>query len=459
VAGHGLPPERVRDVLGYLAAGLNPMQAARAAGVSKSVVYRLDQAVSGVSRLAVKRQAAARRAAERAASPGRGLPPERVRLLADQLAAGLNPMQAAAAAGVSTSSAYRLHHKMGGVYRPPAVIYSDRYLNREERYELARLREAGLSMRAIAARMRRAPSTISRELARNTGPRTGAYQPEQAHRLAWQRQRRPKPSRLSGHPALRGQVQQLLDRRYSPEQVSGRLTVLYPDDPAMRVSHETIYQSIYVYPRGQLRRELKACLRTGRDVRRRRGRREIRGRIIDAVPIGARPAEVAGRLVPGHHEGDLIMGSKASNSAVGTIVERTTGYLTLLPLPGGHDAASVADAIIAQLSALPPWFAKTLTWDRGTELAQHKRITAQAGLAVYFADPYSPWQRGSNENTNGLVREYLPKGTNLNAWTPAQLAAIASELNDRPRKRLGYHTPREQFAKLLAENQRVATTP
>jgi transposase, IS30 family len=459
VAGRGLPPERVRAVLGYLAAGLNPMQAARAAGVSKSLVYRLDQKVSGVSRLAAKRQAAARRAAQRAASPGRTVPPERVRALLDLLAAGLNPNQAGPAAGVSKSFAYRLHHSMGGVYRPPGVTCSDRYLDREERYEIARLREAGLSVREVARRMGRAPSTISRELARNAGPRTRAYQPERAHRLAWERQRRPKPPKLAQNPVLRGRVQQLLDRRYSPQQVSGRLKVLYPDDPAMRVSHETIYQSIYVYPRGELKRELKACLRTGREVRRRRGRREIRGKIAAAVPIGQRPPEVQGRLVPGHHEGDLIMGSKASNSAVGTIVERTTGYLTLLPLPAGHDAAAVADAIIERLGALPAWFAKTLTWDRGTELAQHQRITAGTGIAVYFADPHAPWQRGSNENTNGLLRQDLPKGTDLSAWTPAQLQAIADELNDRPRKRFGYHTPREQLAKLLAEDQRVATTP
>jgi IS30 family transposase len=387
------------------------------------------------------------------------LPPERVQEVLDHLAAGMNPAQASRAAGVSLAYAYGLHHKMGGVYRPPGVTYSARYLDREERYELARLLELGLSKRQVAVRMGRSVSTITRELDRNKDPRTGAYQPERAHRLAWERQRRPKPSKLSRSPALRAEVQAMLDRRCSPEQASGRLTVEFPDDPGMRVSHETIYQSLYVYPRGELKRELQACLRSGRGTRQRRGRREMRGKIIGAVPIGQRPAEAEGRLVPGHHEGDLIMGSKASNSAVGTIVERTTGYLTLLPLPGGHDAASVADAIIEQMSALPPWFAKTLTWDRGTELAQHQRVTEQAGLAVYFADPYSPWQRGSNENTNGLLREYLPKGTDLSAWTPAQLAAIAGQLNDRPRKRLGYHTPREEFAKLLAEDQRVATTP
>ena len=453
MGGRGLAPERVQAVLGYLAAGLNPLQAARAAGVSKSSAYRLDRKVSGVSRLAVKRAAAARRAAGRAARV------QRMRVLADLLAAGMSPNQAGPAAGVPKSAAYRLHHKMGGVYRPPGVTYSDRYLDREERHEIARLREAGLSLREIARRSGRAASTISRELARNADPRTGGYMPERAHRLAWERQRRPKPSRLSQNPVLRGRVQQLLDQRYSPEQASGRLKVLYPDDPAMRVSHESIYQSIYVYPRGELKRELRACLRSGRAVRRRRGRREIRGKIIAAVPIGARPPEVEGRLVPGHHEGDLIMGSTASNSAVGTIVERTTGYLTLLPLPAGHGAAAVADAIIEHMTALPAWFAQTLTWDRGTELAQHQRITAATGIAVYFADPYSPWQRGSNENINGLLREYLPKGTDLSRWTPAQLQAIASELNDRPRKRFGYHTPREQLAKLLTEDQRVATTP
>jgi transposase, IS30 family len=391
---------------------------------------------------------------------GKKLPPERVRVVLDFLAAGMNPSQASRAAGVSLAFAYGLHHKMGGVYRPPDVTYSDRYLDREERYEIARLLELGLSKRQVAARLGRHPSTIGRELARNADPRTGAYQPERAHRLAWQRQRRPKPSKLSQNPVLRAAVQKMLKRLYSPEQASGRLKVLHPDDPAMRVSHETIYQSIYLYPRGELKRELQACLRSGRQVRRRRGRAETRGKIIGAVPIGERPREVEGRLVPGHHEGDLVMGSVASNSAVGTIVERMTGYLTLLPLPGGHTADAVADAIITRMTALPSWFARTLTWDRGTEMARHARITAETGVQVYFADPHAPWQRGSNENINGLLREYLPKGTDLRVYTPAQLQAIQDELNDRPRKRFGYHTPREQLAKLLQDQeQRVATTP
>ena len=390
---------------------------------------------------------------------GRKLPPERVRMVLDHLAGGMSLSQVSRTCGVSLGFVHGLHHKMGGVYRPAAVSYSARYLDREERYEIARLRDAGLSMRQVAGRTGRSPSTISRELARNADPRTGGYLPERAHWLAWERQRRPKRSKLARDPVLRARVQRLLDRRYSPEQVSGRLKVEHPDDPAMRVSHETIYQGIYVYPRGGLRRELQACLRSGRGVRRRRGRRETRGRIVGAVPIGQRPPEAEGRLVPGHHEGDLIMGSRASNSAVGTIVERTTGYLTLLHLPDGHGADAVAGAVIERMTALPSWFTKTLTWDRGSEMARHQHVTAATGIAVYFADPHAPWQRGSNENINGLLREYLPKGTDLSIWTPAQLQHIADELNDRPRKRFGYHTPREQLAKLLTDNQRVATTP
>jgi transposase, IS30 family len=385
--------------------------------------------------------------------------PDRLREVLDCLASGMNGMQAAAATGVSKTFVYDLLHEIGGVCRPPGVVYSARYLDREDRYELARLREAGMSARGIAARLGRSPSTICRELARNADPRTGGYLPERAHRLAWERQRRPKPSRLSQQPALRAAVQQLLDRRYSPEQVSGRLEALYPGQPDMQISHETIYQSIYVYPRGGLRRELQAALRTGRVLRHRRGRKDSRGSIVGAVPIGQRPPDVEGRLVPGHHEGDLIMGSQASNSAVATIVERTTGYLTLIPLPRGYAAEHVADAVIEHLGAYPAWFTRTLTWDRGREMARHQRITAETGIQVYFADPHAPWQRGSNENINGLLREYLPKGSDLRQTTPARLQAIADELNDRPRKRYGYHTPREQLAKLLASNQSVATTP
>jgi IS30 family transposase len=383
----------------------------------------------------------------------------RVRAVWDGLAAGLGPMEVSRRTGVSKSQVYRWHHSVGGVYRPPAApSYSPRYLDREERYEIARLAGQGEGVRAIARALGRPPSTVSRELARNRDPRTGAYQPERAHALAWDRQRRPRSTRLAGSPRLRGVVQGWLDEDYSPGQIAGRLAVEYPDDDSMRISPESIYQAIYVHPRGELKRELTAHLRTRRTARVRRGRTERRGAITDPVSIRDRPDEVEGRLVPGHHEGDLIKGSTASNSAVGTIVERATGYLILLHLPGGYQAEKVAAAATAQLTALPPWFAKTLTWDRGSEMARHKDITA-AGIQVYFADPHAPWQRGSNENTSGLLRQYLPKGTDLSVHTREDIQAIADRLNDRPRKRLAYRTPREALDKLLREDiERVATT-
>ena len=459
--GRRVDPGRERWLLELIASGMTPNRAAGVAGVGVATAYAVDRRVNGGGRLAARREAMAVRAGGRAARAEARAARERAVL--GLVASGMTPGKAARVAGVSASWAYGLVKKMGGVCQAPApeASRSDRYLSREERYEIARLRELRppLSLREIAARTGRSPSTISRELGRNKDPRTGGYQPERAHALARGRQRRPKPSRISRDPRLRAAVQGMLDRRHSPEQASGRLKVDYPDDPGMRVSHEAIYQSIYVYPRGELKRELKASLRSGRGARRPRGRREGRGKIIGAVPIGQRPAEAEGRLVPGHHEGDLVMGSAASNSAVATIVERMTGYLTLLPLPGGHTADAVADAVIDRMTALPGWFARTLTWDNGKEMARHARIASEAGIAVYFADPYSPWQRGSNENTNGLLREYLPKGTDLRRYTPAQLQAIQDELNDRPRKRFGYHTPREQLARLLADNQRVATTP
>ena len=457
MGGRSVSPERLQVLLGCLAAGMSPLAASRAAGTGKTLAYRLDRERSGAGRRAAQRAAMAVREQARAVRARAAA--ERERRVLDLLAAGMNPLQASRAAGVSKSFAYALNARMGGVCRPPDSSYSARYLDREERYEIARLREQGLSVRQAAARLGRSPSTVCRELARNSDPRTGHYLPERAHQLAWARQRRPKASKLSRNPALRAAVQGMLDRRYSPEQASGRLKAMHPGDPSMQVSHETVYQSIYVYPRGELRRELQACLRSGRALRRARGRREARGTIIGAVPIGQRPPEAEGRLVPGHHEGDLVMGSKASNSAVGTIVERMTVYLTLLHLPDGHGADAVAGAVTERLTALPSWFARTLTWDRGTEMARHARITAETGIQVYFADPHAPWQRGSNENINGLLREYLPKGTDLSTYTPAQLQAIQDELNDRPRKRFGYHTPREELARLLTQQASVATTP
>ena len=388
------------------------------------------------------------------------LDPLKVRRVLDLLAAGLSASEVPVLAGVSIASVYRIRARVGGVLRPPDTRYSDRYLDRAERYELARLHEAGHTQAVIARLLGRNPSTVSRELRRNECRRTGRYIPERADRLAWQRQRRPKCSRLSASPVLREQVQQMLDRRLSPDQVAGRLRVEHRDNPSMGVSHETIYQSLYVYPRGELKRELKAQLRTRRTQRRRRGRVERRGQIAGAVSIHDRPVEVEGRQVPGHHEGDLIMGSMASNSAIATIVERLSGLVTLVHLPGGHDADSVATAVSAQLNTLPRWFAKTLTWDRGKEMAHHAKITEATDIKIYFADPYSPFQRGSNENTNGLLREYFPKGTDLSVHSIADLQGVADELNDRPRKRHGYLTPNEVFTNLLEQDLAgVATTP
>jgi IS30 family transposase len=375
------------------------------------------------------------------------------------LRSGLNPMQAAEVSGVSKSYIYKLHHSLGGVYRPLGVEYSGRYLDRDERYELARLLESGCSQREAARRLGRSASTICREVARNRDPRTGGYQPERAHTMAWQRQRRPKASKIGSNPALRDAVQDLLNQRLSPEQVAGRLRLVHPDNDQMQVSHESIYRSIYVYPRGELARELKATLRSGRTVRRPHGRRKNGSRIVGAVSIAERPEEVEGRLVPGHHEGDLIIGATGSNSAVATIVERVSGYIVLGHIATGRKSEDVVDAVALAMSSYPPDLAKTLTWDRGVEMANHADLTARTGIDVYFADPYKPWQRGSNENVNGLLREYLPKGTDLSVHTPADLQAIADQLNDRPRKRLGFYTPRERLATLIEEDlNRVATT-
>ena len=385
------------------------------------------------------------------------------RQVMDLLASGLPRLEVARRTSVSKSTVFVMHAQAGGVYRPARSQYSTRFLSREERYEIARLREQGLSVRAVGRRLGRPASTISRELSRNRRTETGRYEPEHADVQAYRRQQqsKAKPSKLAQLPDLRAEVQQMLGRKFSPQQVSGRLRRLYPDDPRMNVSHETIYQSLYVYPRGQLRRELQAHLRTGRTRRRRRpSQPHTQGQIVGSVSIHERPQEVEGRLVPGHHEGDLIMGSTASHSAVGTIVERTTGYLTLVHLPDGYKADAVASAVTHQMSQLPTWFAKTLTWDRGREMAHHARVTTQTGIQVYFADPYSPYQRGSNENTNGLIRQYLPKSTDLTPHTADDLAAIATEMNDRPRKRLDYQTPAEAFATLLEQHQSgVATLP
>jgi IS30 family transposase len=300
----------------------------------------------------------------------------------------------------------------------------------------------------IAARLGRSPSTVSREVARNRSG-TGSYRALAAQFRAGQRGRRPKAAKLAGNGELRGWVQGRLRERWSPEQISRRLAVDFADRPEMRVSHETIYQSLYVQGRGALRRELAASLRTGRALRRpRREEGERRGRIKDMVMISERPAEVADRAVPGHWEGDLLIGA-VGKSAIGTLVERTTRFTMLVPLPAGHDAPAVADALTAVTGGLPEAVRRSLTWDQGWEMRSHAQIAVDADVDIYFCDPHSPWQRGSNENTNGLLRQYFPKGTSLAGHGPEQLAAVAGELNGRPRKTLGWKTPAEALAEIL----------
>ena len=288
---------------------------------------------------------------------------------------------------------------------------------------------------------------MSREVNANGG--RAKYRPIAAHRRACERLRRPKPTRLGENPRLLARVVADLEALGSPEQIAQRLRYEFPDEPEMWVSHETIYKSLYVQGRGELRRELAACLRTGRARRRPRGRLEQRGRIPGMVNISERPAEVEDRAVPGHWEGDLIIG-KDGLSAIGTLVERSTRYVVLLHLPEGRTAAEVRTAMTNAVKTLPAKFARSVTWDQGREMAEHATFTIDTGIDVYFCDPHSPWQRGSNENTNGLLRQYFPKSTDLAIHTAATLQAVADSLNGRPRKTLGWMTPSEKLAELFA---------
>ena len=305
---------------------------------------------------------------------------------------------------------------------------------------------AGESFTAIAARLGKAVSTVSREVAANGG-RAG-YRAWRAHQRAREQARRPKAPKLAC-PQLAAQVTAWLAQWWSPVQISARLRIEFPGDPMMHVSHETIYQALYVQGRGELRRELARCLRAGRAKRRPRGRGENTERMKGMVMISERPAEAEDRAVPGHWEGDLIIG-KDCRPAVGTPVERTTRYVLLLHLAQGRDARLVEQAMRQATTALPAELARTITWDQGIEMTYHADFTIATGIPVYFCDPHSPWQRGSNENTNGLLRQYLPKSTDLSGRTAADLAGIAASLNGRPRKTLGYMTPSEKLAGLLA---------
>jgi IS30 family transposase len=385
---------------------------------------------------------------------------------------------------------------------------SGRYLSFAEREEISLLNAQCIGVREIALRIGRSPSTISRELRRNVVTRGREYRATSAQWHADQRARRPKLAKLVAHDKLRGYVQSRLsgpiaaadgtrvsgpdvrwngrrhgvrqDRRWasswSPEQISQRLRVDFPEDESMRISHEAIYQALYVQGRGALRRDLVACLRTGRALRVPRARTRRRGKpfVRPEIMISERPAEAADRAVPGHWEGDLIIGLESS--AIGTLVERTTRFTMLLHLPrmaefgqprvkngpalAGHGAEAVRDAVTSAILTLPKQLRRSLTWDQGVEMAQHAQLRIETGLPIYFCDPHSPWQRGSNENTNGLLRQYFPKGTDLSRHSLDELEAIAAALNGRPRKTLGWKTPAEALRDHLQSkrHRRVATT-
>ena len=323
-----------------------------------------------------------------------------------------------------------------------------RCLTFAEREEIALGRAAGESMRSIADRLGRSPGTISRELERNLD-RQGRYRATAAHARAYARASRPKQAKLATNLVLRMKVEQDLEKKYSPEQIVGRLRLEFPDDPEMRVSTETIYQSLYVQTRGALKRELTACLRTGRALRRpSRKVGQRKNRIPNMINVSERPAEADDRAVPGHWEGDLIIGQR-NLTAIGTLVERSTGYTMLLHLPDGYKPEQVRDVLAAKIKTLPDSVRHSLTWDQGPEMRDWKHVAVAADIEIFFCDPHSPWQRATNENTNGLLRQYFPKGSDLSVHSSEDLDWVAQELNDRPRKRLGFRKPIEEIGELL----------
>jgi transposase, IS30 family len=425
------------------------------------------------------------------------------------IARGVSTVDAAGEAGVSEAVGVRWFRESGGMPTVTQSPLSGRYLSFADREEIAILRARGYGVREIARSLGRSPSTVSRELRRNAATRSGRleYRASTAQWHAERRAKRPKTAKLAVNEDLRQYVQDRLageverpdgsavagpevrwigrrhgrraDRRWgkawSPEQIASRLQVDFPDDASMRISHEAIYQALYVQGRGALRRELTACLRTGRALRVPRARSRARGKgfVTDEILISERPAEAEDRAVPGHWEGDLILG--LDSSAIGTLVERSTRFVMLLHLPpmddgrarvkngpalAGHGAEAVRDAIAAAIVTLPEQLRRSLTWDQGSEMSQHAQLRIDTGLNVYFCDPHSPWQRGTNENTNGLLRQYFPKGTDLTRHTAGDLAAVAAALNGRPRKTLGWKTPAEALDEYLRSCQQasVATT-
>jgi IS30 family transposase len=352
--------------------------------------------------------------------------------------------EVAAAFGSTYSTVRRIRDE--AVLSRRRVSHSPHRLSFSERERISRGIAAGESGRAIARVLRRSPSTVCREIRAGGGRRF--YRAMSAERRAAERLARPKPRKLSCSARLLLEVEKGLEREWSPRQISARLKLKYPDDPQMRISHETIYQSLYVQSRGELRRQLTRHLRTGRRTRRAQGTSRRRGGIPEMVNISQRPPEVADRAVPGHWEGDLLMGARG-RSAVATLVERHTRYVLLGYLGRDRTTEHVIEVLKEKIHTLPEHLVRSLTWDQGSELTAHQKFTIQTGVSVYFCDPHSPWQRGSNENTNGLLRQYLPKGTDLATHTQADLDKIAAQLNGRPRQTLDWLTPAEKMDQLL----------
>jgi IS30 family transposase len=365
------------------------------------------------------------------------------------LGTGFDCPSVARSLGMNVDAVRALEAETGGV-RPRPRRRSKRVLSFQEREEISRGIAEGLTLTDIAVQLGRAPSTISREVAHNGG--RAKYRALRADRRAWRCARRPKPGKLARCPRLRREVERLLEQRFSPRQISEWLARTHPTDLEFAVSHETIYQSLYVQGRGALRKELHQALRSGRAIRRPRARSAIKrtSRIPDMVMISERPAEVEDRAVPGHWEGDLIVGSK--KTVIGTLVERNTRFVLLLKLTNGT-AEEVCRAMTKKIKTLPTELRRSVTWDQGNEMALHREFTVATGVQVYFCDPQSPWQRGSNENTNGLLRQYFPKGTDLSVHSQSELNRVARQLNGRPRETLGWFTPTEKMREV------VATTP
>jgi transposase, IS30 family len=364
----------------------------------------------------------------------------RARVLLSQ---GVSGVDTAKTVGCSQSMASKLTVRFRR--KPPRVAGTLR-LSYQEREEVSRGMLARESFASVARRLGRVTSTISRDVGANDGRR--GYRAWLAEERAERLCRRARSRKLETNPRLARAVEEMLARNWSPEQISRQLRADHPNDSSMQVSHETIYKALYIQGRGVFRKELARHLRTGRTERRTRGRAELRGKIRDLVEISQRPAEADDRAVPGHWEGDLILG-KASASAIGTLVERTTRFVMLLHLPRGKTAEDVRQAMTKKIVKLPKHLRRSLTWDRGTEMSQHAQFTVDTGVRVFFCDPHSPWQRGSNENTNGLLRQYFPKGVDLNQYDAAHLDHVAAELNGRPRQTLGWRTPSQVLNELL----------